>query len=807
MNLPGWLSECPTAEAYRLAKALSGTNAGIGDLAVLMRGVLRSESLNRGYNWDLDLPKDLAKKVSPVFGLAGLELCSGSATRIRAQAWRPVWLGCKGSADMEIAAFVRHDRRPQESVPGDPILAALDLQDYTSAAQRDALRAVLCAPPNDTIAVCLPTGSGKSICAFLPAITPMDAVNCTPGVSLIIVPTVALGLDLERRLLTHTQHPIAYRPNKLEEAAAIRHRCEAGIQGPIIASPEALTGKFLTSLRKAAENEWLRYLAIDEAHMVMSWGDEFRPAFLHLAALRRDLLQKSRRGFVTLLLSATLTDYHLRWLRAMFSEGSNFHLIHAARLRPEPSFWIGRAKNEEQRLAWVEEAVFRLPRPCIIYTTRRELCEYWFSRLQKLQIGRIGMMHGKSTDAARDSLLARWNADDIDVVVATSAFGLGVDKRDVRAIIHSQLPESVDRYYQDVGRSGRDGLSSISLLVTSPDDARDVAGIGTPKFISAQYGLERWTRMYQERKTLGINPQTILVDVNMARELDMRGDYNRNWNIRTLQLLQRVGAIEFVSHEEEDYDHAAVRPMAVPHTDLAYWRSTVEPLRQELIGDYAKARRLLDRLVSSDTTCFAHHFRNFYAPRSFGLDVVTACGGCPACRKSGTEVTCGRIIARRIPPAPYPGIPPGEALSRFLRGRVVGMIYYPSTFEDELNDKAGDLLSWLCSQRVRNFVGSENLNKALRKVIEREPHLVAFYYQKPPRSLDVAAAQSTAVLITKQPPTWWKEFHSSIGLRTAPTVIVGPADLSCPDHPGRNIRDVLDGPSISISEWENRFVA
>lgn len=807
MNLPPWLTECTSHEAYRLAKALAGTGTGAGDLAVLLRGVIRSESLGRGYNWDLDVPKDLAKKVWPLFEPAGLEFCRGSATRIRAQPWKPSWLRCRGGPEIEAAAFVRQARRPQESVPGDPILAPLDLQDYTSPAQRDAVRTVLCARPRDTIAICLPTGSGKSVCAFLPAILPMDSQNSAPGVSLIVVPTVALGLDLERRLMARTGHPIAYRPNKTEEAAAIRRRAEAGIQGPIIASPEAMTGKLLFSLRQAAEKNWLRYFAIDEAHMVLSWGDEFRPAFLHLAALRRDLLQRSSEGFISLLLSATLTDYHLRWLMAMFSEGSNFHLVHAARLRPEPSFWIGRAADEQQRRSWLEDAVFRLPRPCIIYTTRRELCEHWYSRLKDLQIGRVGMIHGNSTDQARDSLLARWNADQIDVVVATSAFGLGVDKRDVRAIIHAQLPESVDRYYQDVGRSGRDGWSSISLLVTSPEDASDVAGIGKPKFISARYGLDRWRRMYQERKTLETNPQTILVDLNAARELDMRGDYNRNWNVRTLQLLQRAGAIEFASHEEEDYDHAAVRPKAVPHTDLAWWKSTVEPLRRELIGDYSKARKFLNRLVSSDATCVAHHFRNTYAPKSFDLDVVTACGGCPACRNCSADVTCGRIIARRLPPAPSQGVLPGEALARFLRGRSVGMIYYPGSFEDQLEEKIADLLAWLCSQRVRNFVGRESLNKTLREVIAREPHLVAFYHQKPPRSLDVTAAQPTAVLISKRLPGWWTEFYTSLALRTTPTVILGPADLTCPDHPGRTLRDVLDGPSISVAEWENRFVA
>ena len=110
------------------------------------------------------------------------------------------------------------------------------------------------------------------------------------------------------------------------------------------------------------------------------------------------------------------------------------------------------------------------------------------------------MMTGETPDTDRRTLLDRWNADAIDVVVATSAFGLGVDKPDVRTIIHAQLPESVDRFYQDVGRAGRDGLESISLLITTRCDWRTVGGLTKPKFISSELGLARWRRMFDQRR-------------------------------------------------------------------------------------------------------------------------------------------------------------------------------------------------------------------------------------------------------------------------------------------------------------------
>lgn len=807
MKFTDWLSGSSHAAPRRLAMALGDASVGAADLAILLRGALRAESLARGYAWEVELPDELAKKLSATFQQADLELIDGTSSRVRARVWQPTWLAHADSTEVD-TVFLPAWRRPKETCLGDPILGGLDLTHYTSTAQRDAVRSVFCAAPGDTLAMCLPTGSGKSLCAFLPAMLPMDEENAARGVSVIVVPTVALGLDLESRLQARVGHQIAYRPAKKEEAEAIRHRCEAGVQGPLIVSPEALTGGLLSALRKAAKANWLRYFVIDEAHMVLSWGDEFRPAFLHLAALRRDLARRSQRGFVTLLMSATLTDYHLRWLRAMFAEEGRFRIVHAARLRPEPAYWMARAANEEERQRWIEEAIFRLPRPCIIYTTRRELCDRWYARLGELGFRRIGKMHGNTNDEARSRLLAEWNADKIDIVVATSAFGLGVDKQDVRTIIHAQLPESVDRFYQDVGRSGRDGRASASLLVTTPQDWSDVAGIGQPNFVTIQIGLDRWKRMYQERKTLETTPQTILIDLNAARELDMRGDYNRNWNVRTLQLLQRAGALEFVSHDEEDYDHAAVRPSSVPHTELEYWNDTIEPLRCELIADYQHTRRLLDRLVKPSTTCLAEQFKACYASKSFGLDVITACGDCPACRVTRLEPTCGKIIARRVPTEPLPGAEPSKELLRLLAGKPVALIGYPPRLEEAaLGARLSELFWWLASQGVRNFVAQSSLETALRDLVTRGPHLISFLHHHPPRALDVTALQPTAVVLTRPEPTWWEEFHGTLHSRSIPTVLIAPSDLRCPDHPGRTVSDVLDGVSIELADWENRFVA
>ncbi len=806
MTFAEWLEKSPGKSARRLEKALLDTAANAVDFAVLLRGALRAESLERGYPWEIELPSDLAVRLLPFSKRTGL-VGNLTSNCVRAIPWNPKWIAKESWTALD-SAFLPFVRRPNELCPGDPILGPFDLSSYTSTAQRDAVRATLCAQSGDTLAICLPTGSGKSLCAFLPAALPMTEEDLRIGVSLIVVPTVALSLDLESRLQARIGHQVSYRPTKKDEAEAIRLRCEAGVQGPIIVSPEALGGALLKSLRKAARAHFLRYFIVDEAHIVLSWGDEFRPAFLQLAAVRRELSRLSKKGLVTLLMSATFTDYHLRWLRSMFSEEGRFSIVHAARLRPEPAYWIESAKDEQQRREWIEEALFHLPRPCVLYTTHRKQCEYWHSQLKGIGFHRVGMMHGDTSEDMRSNLLAKWKADEIDLVVATSAFGLGVDKQDVRTIIHAQLPESVDRFYQDVGRSGRDGAASISLLVTTPKDRIDVARIGKPKFISTQLGLDRWKVMYRKRQTLSTNPQTILIDLNSSRELDMSGDYNRSWNIRTLQLLQRAGALDFIGHDEADFNHVAVRPNSVPHTDSHYWNSTIQALRIELFSDNRAIGQLLEQLISGSPNCLSNVFRTCYSSTSLNLGVITACGGCPNCRSLNLQPSCGRIMARRIPPGPMIGGVLGMELTNLFNGRVSALIHHKlRSSRPENTETLGVLFTWLASNGVRNFVVPANLENLLKSVTYRNTNLICFYHQRPPRNLDVTAYQPTVVVLEQSEPDWWPRYYSSLGSQRTPTVLVLPKDTKCPNDGGRFIRDVFDGTSLDISDWEDRFVA
>lgn len=805
----------------RLALATADLSAGPADLASLLRCVIRSEELDRRVPWELEVPIALAKRAEAAFSDAHLTVrIVGNIALIRAAEWRPHWLDGSERVAAD-SAMHPESRRPPESCDGDPVLTVLGLERYTSRAQRDALRAVLCATPGDTLAICLPTGSGKSLCAFLPAMQPLTSEGIERGVSVIVVPTVSLALDLAKRMEDRVGHRIAYRPDEELQAEEIRARCIAGIQGPVIVAPEALTGSLFPALKKAARAGWLRHFVIDEAHMVLSWGDEFRPAFQQLAAARREFAHlaaaEGKPGFITLLLSATLTDYHLRWLRPLFSDGNGFRVLHAARLRPEPAFWRAYATEETEREQWVRDALFHLPRPAIVYTTRRDDCRRWRDLLLAWGFRRLAMMTGETPDSDRRTLMDRWNADAIDVVVATSAFGLGVDKSDVRTIIHAQLPESVDRFYQDVGRAGRDGLESVSLLITTRDDWRAVSGLAKPKFISSELGLARWRRLFDQRRDLGRGDGTVLVDLDVGRELDMRGDKNRAWNLRTIQLMHRAGALEFVPGAElaatpegagvRDHSFVGVKPSPLRHLDKEFWDTTIEQLRGELRADYSRAAALLRRLVRARDECFSTVFSDCYRSDTFGVTVVQACGGCPACRSAGVDPFCGMIIARRNPPDPLPPRALGDGLRRFLGGHNAGFIFYPPELAAvALSDALRDVLWWLAEQGVKNFVVPNELEPSLWQLAATVPHLAFFRHVVPPLALDVSARQPSAAFVSSNAP-WWNGVWETLDALPAPFVFITPADLRCPDDPRRAVRDVLDVTGLDLSQWADRFLA
>src|SRR5262249_52211360 len=196
--------------------------------------------------------------------------------------------------------------------------------------------------------------------------------------------------------------------------------------------------------------------------------------------------------------------------------------------------WGAEAPDPATQERWVREAVRRLPRPLLLYVSRRKHAEDWAARLRdEEQIFRLGFVHGGSGD--REGVVEKWRRNQLDIVVATSAFGLGMDKGDVRAVIHACVPETADRFYQEVGRGGRDGRASLSLAVYTDADLADAAQLNRERIITAKRGLERWEAMRATAVDVPGRDGVYRVDLR-ARPSDVASDSEANlaWNLRTL---------------------------------------------------------------------------------------------------------------------------------------------------------------------------------------------------------------------------------------------------------------------------------
>jgi superfamily II DNA/RNA helicase len=622
---------------------------GAADVAVLLRQIIRALH-------PLSIPATLWDSISDHAEKSGLFSIAGDRDQVEVMArpWFSTWLANSEALD------TLERRREDEACPGDGMLGALsqaaglDWTTYQSSAQKAAVDSWMFAAAGSTTLVTLPTGGGKSLCALLPPWFATRGGRRSQGATLVVVPTVALALDQERQSRRFFKHavddysrPICWTGDTPpHERTAIQAALRDGRLPLIYTSPESLLGSRLYNVcLKAAGDGLITRFVIDEAHLIHSWGAGFRPEFQLLAAYRRRLLEASHGKLRTLLLSATMNDSSRSIVEKLFAEPGKFVMVQANRLRPEIGYWLDFSSSDLSRRHHVNEALRYLPRPLILYVTRPEQARSWEKTLRDQGYERIASYSGETDADTRRQIIKAWDDNQIDVMIATSAFGLGVDKSDVRTILHATLPENVDRFYQEVGRGGRDGFSSVSLVCAARDidDRRDDIKLAyslQPRVITVEKALPRWQGMIDsavvENGVRWIDRDATPRD----REGMPRSERNRDWNDHLLLLMQRAGLIriEDAPPPQEMNDETFARiPVQIldpqVYNDPQRTLHQIEAYRDEEKESAYRALQGIIELVQAYTqketeSCLASKFARVYD------DVQYACGGCPACRRN-----------------------------------------------------------------------------------------------------------------------------------------------------------------------------
>jgi ATP-dependent DNA helicase RecQ len=787
-----------------------------GDLIVLLRQVMRRHVIQTGTPARLRVPVDSKwpdRNRWAMFGIHAQEV-GNKQYLIESKPFEPAWL-VESDRPMFEHAFAERSVRLDWRKPIDPFLAeASGFDHYTCPGQREAVRSAFLMPAGGTLIVSLPTGSGKSFVAQAPVLTR----GIESGLTLCIVPTTALALDqarqttdlLKKKNPRRDLPPLAWHAGLNEdERLAVKSAIRESRQGILYCSPEAMTGALLPALYDAARAGFLAYLVIDEAHLLSQWGDGFRPAFQMIAGVRRGLLSVcSNQGFRTILMSATLTSDTIATIDALFGPASTTQMIASIYLRPEPEYWVHREPSDRRKATKILEAVRHAPRPLILYVTKRDDARLWLKLLRQEGFVRSECFHGETADIDRRRIINLWASNKLDVIVATSAFGVGIDKRDVRTVIHAAVPETLDRFYQEVGRGGRDGRSSASLIVYSDVDRELADRLASPSLISDELAFERWSAMREVAVPLNEMGTLLELDLDVVpARLHQQSDYNAAWNMRTLIMMARARMLDLGSRPPETITRFATETdegfeLRNEEHWSAYYRKAVVSLMElgsknrdifnELIGEErlrsyraaSTARVLLDKLLSGsiEISSLLDDLYRSYAPRRTVI-VSRACGGCPVHRIEGTDdLIYAEPSAHGIDAIDQTCI--SEFKTRFPYLNTAAPILLPMEDPFDLNTIFQVLSDLVATFGVREISVPDNLRRdmiALRKIhsrasdgivllqsLEEEMHRISTY----------PLARATVFIGDRMPKTMFlldRPLH----------LILLPASMPDPFHPER----------------------
>jgi ATP-dependent DNA helicase RecQ len=305
----------------------------------------------------------------------------------------------------------------------------------------------------DTLAI-MPTGGGKSLCFQLPALT-------RPGVTLVISPLIALMRDQVRSLRAlGVEAGALTSQNSGDETAAVFGALEAGRLKLLYLAPERLAAAAtLPLLRRAG----VTAIAVDEAHCVSQWGHDFRPDYLRIGALRRAL------GVPLAAFTATADGETRAEIVARLFDG----VPPATFLRgfDRPNLHLAFAVKDDPRRQMLSFAAARRGQAGIVYCGTRAKTETLAAALAQAGHSALAYHAGMEADDRRRVETAFQREDGL-IVVATVAFGMGIDKPDVRWVAHADLPKSIEGYWQEAGRAGRDGAAAATLTLYGADDIR-----------------------------------------------------------------------------------------------------------------------------------------------------------------------------------------------------------------------------------------------------------------------------------------------------------------------------------------------
>lgn len=312
-------------------------------------------------------------------------------------------------------------------------------------------------PPARQIVV-LPTGFGKSICFQVPS-------QMLPGPTLVVYPLLSLMADQKRSLEARGIKAALFRGGmEAGERQAAEKQVESGEAKLIITNPESLAKGRLPDFLK---RQRISHLAIDEAHCVSEWGETFRPSYLELGRTIEELRPATTSAF-----TATASPTVFKAVSAHLFGDEPYRLVEGDPDRPNLHYSVLKTLS---KLHTLEELAGREQKPCIVFCSSRKGTELLALRLRE-RLGRSDIrFYHAGLEKAEKKKIEDWFYQSAEgTLVATCAYGMGVDKKNIRTVIHYEIPGTIEAYLQEAGRGGRDGLPARAVLIVGSDEAKSL---------------------------------------------------------------------------------------------------------------------------------------------------------------------------------------------------------------------------------------------------------------------------------------------------------------------------------------------
>ncbi|GAA4062918.1 ATP-dependent DNA helicase RecQ [Flavobacterium cheonanense] len=314
--------------------------------------------------------------------------------------------------------------------------------------QEDIIASVLAG--KDTFGL-MPTGGGKSITFQVPAMM-------MEGICLVISPLIALMKDQVQNLQNKGIKAIALTGGiASDEIIDLLDNCQYGNYKFLYLSPERLQSDWILERIKGLP---INLIAIDEAHCVSQWGHDFRPAYLKISKLKEYF---PKVAFLALTASATKRVQEDIITQLQLDNPAIFVKSFA---RENLAYMVF---NVEDKLHLMEQILKKNPQPSIIYVTNRKSCSETVKQLESLGFSAT-YYHGGLSSKDKENHMKLWMDEKVQTMVATNAFGMGIDKANVKTVIHLHIPPNLENYYQEAGRAGRNGEKAFAVLLTNPSD-------------------------------------------------------------------------------------------------------------------------------------------------------------------------------------------------------------------------------------------------------------------------------------------------------------------------------------------------